>query len=76
MILLKNILGYINNVLGYIKKKCSMSEAEDRHSALFSFGETYISTACCFECPTLKYRQVKETPERLKIINEGTLKEL
>lgn len=53
MILLKNILGYINNVLGYIKKKCSMSEAEDRHSALFSFGETYISTACCFECPTL-----------------------
>lgn len=50
-----------------------MSEAEDSYSALFSFGENYISTASCFECPTLKYREVKE---RLKIINEGRLKEL
>lgn len=54
-----------------------MSEADDSHSALLNFRETYISTASCFECPTLKCRQVKRTPERrLKIINERRLKEL
>lgn len=57
-------------ILACIKGNCSMSEAEDSYSALFSFGETYISTASCFECLTLKYRQFKETPERFKIINE------
>lgn len=57
-------------ILAYIKGNCSMSEAENSYSALFSFGETYIGTASCFECLTLKYRQFKETPERFKIINE------
>lgn len=51
----------------------SMSEVEDSHSTLFSFGESYISTAFCFECPTFKYRQVKETPGGLKIIDERRL---
>lgn len=41
-----------------------MSEAEDNHSALLDFRETYISAASCFECPTLKCRQVKGTPGR------------
>lgn len=67
---------FLTNILGPIKGHCSMSEAEESHFALFSFGETSISTASCFEYPTLKYRQVKETPERLKIRNEGRLKEL
>lgn len=53
-----------------------MSEIEDSHSTLFSFGESYISTAFYFECPTFKYRQGKETPGRLKITNERRLKDL
>lgn len=30
-----------------------MSEAEDSHFTLFSFGESYISTAFSFKCPPL-----------------------